>query len=116
MRAGSEPQTPISEDCSPPSWRERDWTERISVNPAVCYGKACIRGTRIMVFVILDNVAARVPRAEILAGYPAITSEDIDAALAYAAEMAREGSIDLPNRTHGVKFKIDENLRRRQVR
>jgi uncharacterized protein (DUF433 family) len=73
-----------------------NWKERISVNPAVCHGKACIRGTRIMVSVILDNIAAGIPKAEILASYPALKSEDIDAALAYAAELAREGSIDLP--------------------
>ncbi len=85
----------------PPSERDKietmdNWKERISVNSAVCHGKACIRGTRIMVSVILDNVAAGVPRAEILASYPPIKSEDIDAALAYAAELVREGSIDLP--------------------
>lgn len=73
-----------------------NWKEQISVDPAVCHGKACIRGTRIMVSVIIDNVAAGVPRAEILAGYPSIKSEDIDATLAYAAELAREGSVDLP--------------------
>lgn len=73
-----------------------NWKERIGVDPAVCHGKACIRGTRIMVSVILDNVAAGVPRGEVLASYPAIQSEDIDAALAYAAELAREGSIELP--------------------
>jgi uncharacterized protein (DUF433 family) len=72
------------------------WKERISVNAAVCHGKACIRGTRIMVSVVLDNVAAGVPRAEILASYPALTSGDINAALAYAAELVREGSVDLP--------------------
>jgi len=49
-----------------------------------------------MVSVILDNIAAGVPRGEILASYPAMTHEDIDAALGYAAELAREGSIDLP--------------------
>lgn len=49
-----------------------------------------------MVSVILDNVAAGVPRGEILTSYPTVRSEDIDAALAYAAELAREGSIDLP--------------------
>ena len=73
-----------------------NWRERISVNPAVCHGKACIRGTRIMVSVVLDNVAAGIPRSEILASYPPLKPEDIDAALAYAAELAREGSIDLP--------------------
>lgn len=68
----------------------------MSVNPAVCHGKACIRGTRIMVSVILDNVAAGVDRAGILASYPSLKSEDIDAALAYAAELAREGTLLLP--------------------
>ena len=48
------------------------WRERISVDPAVCHGKACVRGTRIMVSVILDNVAAGVPRSEILASYPSL--------------------------------------------
>jgi uncharacterized protein (DUF433 family) len=73
-----------------------NWQERISVNPAVCHGKACIRGTRIMVSVVLDNIAAGVPEADILASYPPLKSEDIDAALSYAAELAREGSFDLP--------------------
>lgn len=49
-----------------------------------------------MVSVILDNVAAGVPRSEILASYPSIKPQDLDAALAYAAELAREGSVDLP--------------------
>jgi uncharacterized protein (DUF433 family) len=73
-----------------------NWKERISVNPAVCHGKACIRGTRVMVSVILDNVAAGTPRLEILASYPTLKPEDIDAALGYAAELVREGAIDLP--------------------
>ena len=49
-----------------------------------------------MVSVILDNIAARVDRAEILASYPMLKPTDIDAALAYAAELAREGTVDLP--------------------
>jgi uncharacterized protein (DUF433 family) len=73
-----------------------NWRERISVNPAVCHGKACIRGTRIMVSVILDNIAAGIARDEISASYPPVTSADIDAALAYAAELVREGAVDLP--------------------
>jgi len=73
-----------------------DWRERISVDPKVCHGKACIRGTRIMVSVVLDNIAAGVPRNEILASYPSLQPDDIDAALAYAAELVREGTIDLP--------------------
>lgn len=72
------------------------WRGRISVNSAVCHSKACIRGTRIMVSVVLDNVAAGIPRCEILASYPSLKPEDIEAAIAYAAELVRDGSIDLP--------------------
>jgi uncharacterized protein (DUF433 family) len=73
-----------------------DWQERITINPAVCHGKACIRGTRVMVSVILDNLAAGVPHEEIVDSYPGIRELDIQAALAYAAELAREGTADLP--------------------
>ena len=69
------------------------WKEHVSVNPAVCHGRACIRGTRVLVSVILDNIAAGVDRQEILASYPSLKPEDIDAALANAAELAREGAI-----------------------
>jgi uncharacterized protein (DUF433 family) len=67
-----------------------DWRERISVDPNVCHGRVCIKGTRVMVSVILDNLAAGVSQSEILKSYPPITAEDISAALAYAAEAARE--------------------------
>lgn len=73
-----------------------NWRERISVNPAVCHGAACIRGTRIMVSVVLDNVAAGVSRREICESYPGVEDADIDAALAYAAELTREGTLALP--------------------
>ncbi len=76
-----------------------NWRQRISVNPAVCHGRACIRGTRVMVSAVIDNIAAGVPRAEILQSYPALNEADIDAALAYAAELAREGTVDLPLET-----------------
>jgi uncharacterized protein (DUF433 family) len=64
--------------------------DRISTDPQVCHGKACIKGTRIMVSVILDNLAARVPEAEILRNYSSLKAEDIEAALEYAALLARE--------------------------
>ena len=67
-----------------------DWRERISVDPLVCHGKACIKGTRIMVSVILDNLAAGVSPEEILRSYPSLSPQDIQAAIAYAAELARE--------------------------
>lgn len=77
----------------------QNWRERISVNPAVCHGRACVRGTRVMVSAVIDNIAAGVPRDEILRSYPTLTEADIDAALAYAAELAREGTVDLPLET-----------------
>jgi len=67
-----------------------DWRERITVDPLVCHGKACIKGTRIMVSVILDNLAEGVREAEILKSYPSLSPEDIKAAIAYAAELSRE--------------------------
>ena len=72
------------------------WRVRISVNPKICHGKACIAGTRIMVSVVLDNIASGVARDQILNSYLALTGADIDAAVAYAAELAREGTLALP--------------------
>ena len=73
-----------------------NWRERIAVDPSVCHGKACIKGTRIMVSVILDNLAAGVSQEEILKSYPSLTLDDIQAAIAYAAELARERIVLLP--------------------
>ena len=73
--------------------------DRITVDPQVCHGKACIKGTRVMVSVVLDNLAASVPRDEILASYPSLTGEDLEASIAYAAELARERLGPLPHRT-----------------
>jgi uncharacterized protein (DUF433 family) len=70
--------------------------ENITTDPLVCHGKACIKGTRIMVSVILDNLAARVSEEEILQSYPTLTSKDIYTAISYAAELAREQIILLP--------------------
>jgi uncharacterized protein (DUF433 family) len=70
-----------------------NWQDRISVNPNVCHGKACIRGTRVLVSVVLDNLAARVSRDEILSSYPSLRAEDLDAVLAYAADLARERTV-----------------------
>ena len=72
------------------------WKDRIATDLFVCHGKACIKGTRIMVSVILDNLAVRVSEEEILRSYPTLTSEDILAAISYAAELARERIILLP--------------------
>lgn len=73
------------------------WQERITVDPHVCHGKACIRGTRVMVSVVLDNLAAGTDRIEILASYPSLEEQDIDAAISYAAELARERVVPIPS-------------------
>jgi uncharacterized protein (DUF433 family) len=73
------------------------WRERIAVDPAICHGQACIKGTRIMVAVILDNLAAGVPNDELLKSYPSISVGDIQAAIQYAAELARERLVNLPS-------------------
>jgi len=73
-----------------------DWRERITVDPAICHGKACVKGTRIMVSVVLDNLAAGLKPEEILASYPTLTLEDIQAAVSYAAELARERVVLFP--------------------
>jgi len=67
--------------------------DRISVEPDICHGKACIRGTRIMVTVILDNLAEGLSPEEIVAEYPPLTIEDIRAAIACAALLAQEEQI-----------------------
>lgn len=65
-----------------------DWKSRIVSLPDVCHGKPCIRGTRVMVSSILGSLAAGISREEVLANYPGIRAEDIDAALALAADLA----------------------------
>ena len=67
-----------------------DWRARISTDPTVCHGKACIAGTRIMVSVVLDNLAAGASATEIVQHYPSLRAEDVSAAIAYAAQLARE--------------------------
>lgn len=72
-----------------------NWRARISVDPRICHGKACIKGTRVMVSVILDNLAAG-ESAEAVARAYRLASEDVQAALEYAAELARERVVSLP--------------------
>ena len=72
-----------------------EWQDRITVSPDVCHGKACIQGTRIMVSVVLDNLAAGLTAAEIIQSYPSLTEADLQAAMSYAAELARERVVSL---------------------
>jgi len=72
------------------------WQDYIVVDPTICHGKACVKGTRIMVSVILDNLAASLSPDEILQSYPALNREAVQAAITYAAELARERVVAIP--------------------
>jgi uncharacterized protein (DUF433 family) len=72
-----------------------NWQDYITVGPNVCHGQACIKGTRIMVSVVLDNLAAGLTPDEIILSYPSLSREAVRAAVAYAAELARERIIAL---------------------
>ena len=73
------------------------WQDYITVDPAVCHDRACIRGTRIMVSVVLDNLAAGLTTDEIVRSYPSLSREAVQAAIAYAAELGRERVVAMPD-------------------
>lgn len=76
---------------------ERDrLLERISIDPQVCFGKPCIRGSRIWVVLVLDLLSAGLSIEEILEEYPQLSREDILACVAYGAEMSRERFVTVP--------------------
>jgi uncharacterized protein (DUF433 family) len=64
--------------------------ERISVDPAICHGKPCIRGHRIWVSLVMDLLADGMTTEQVLAQYPGLEPDDVRACMAYAAEMTRE--------------------------
>lgn len=70
-----------------------DWKTRISVDPNICHGQPCIKGTRIILSVIVSCIANGDPVEEILQAYPSLTKDDVQSALLYAAEMTRENVI-----------------------
>lgn len=72
------------------------WQKHIVVDPTICHGKACIKGTRIMVSVVMDNLAAGLSPDEIIQSYPSLNHEAIQAAIAYAADLTRERAVVLP--------------------
>ena len=74
-----------------------NWDDYITVAPNVCHGSACIKDTRIMVSVVLDNLAAGLSVEEILSSYPSLKRESILAAISYAAELARERIVPMPS-------------------
>ena len=73
-----------------------NWQEYIVVDPNICHGKACLKGTRVMASVVLDNLAAGFTVDEVLESYPSLSREAIQATIAYAAELARERVVSLP--------------------
>ena len=72
-----------------------NWQEYISVDPQVCHGQACIAGTRVMVTVILDNLAAGLTAEEIAESFPSVSPDAVKATLDYAAELAKERTVHL---------------------
>jgi uncharacterized protein (DUF433 family) len=68
---------------------------RISIDPRICHGQPCVRGTRIMAWLIVQYLANGDSVEEILAAYPSLTREDVQACLLYAAELARERVIPI---------------------
>jgi uncharacterized protein (DUF433 family) len=83
-----------------------EWRKRIRTDPQVCHGKACVKGTRIMASVVLDNLAAGRSPDEIVKLYPTLHRDDVAAVLAYCRVGQRARGAD----QRGVKFKLDENL------
>jgi uncharacterized protein (DUF433 family) len=73
-----------------------DWRDYIVVDPRVCHGQACFRGTRVLVSVVLDNLAAGDTFEGILKSYPSLTEVSIRASISYAAELARERVVAMP--------------------
>lgn len=69
---------------------DKGWKERISMDQKICHGKPCVKGTRIMVSIILDHLTAGETAETIIEEYPTLTKEDVHAALAYAAWLAHE--------------------------
>jgi len=67
-----------------------DLLDRILIDPRICHGKPCVKGTRIMVWLVVQYLANGDSAEDILAAYPSLSREDIQACLAYAAEMTRE--------------------------
>ena len=74
-----------------------NWKDYITVDPDICHGRACITGTRVMVSVVLDNLAAGISSAEIIRSYPSLSAEAIRASIAYAADLTRERVVPMPH-------------------
>ena len=76
--------------------------DRISIDPAICHGKPCIKGHRIWVSLILDFLASGTSTKELLAEYPGLQEEDVLACIAYGSEMTRRRFVDWEELAHVV--------------
>lgn len=83
---------------TPASHPRDDWRARISFDPAVCHGQACVAGTRVLVTVVLDSLAEGLTPQDVVREYPSVTLADVGACLAYAAELAHDSTIPLAGR------------------
>jgi uncharacterized protein (DUF433 family) len=66
------------------------WEEHVTTDPDVCHGKPHVKGTRVTVSVILDNLAEGLSPEKIAKEYPALAPADVQASLAYASALIRE--------------------------
>lgn len=73
-----------------------DWRPHIRTDPEIMHGAVCFKGTRVPVSVVLDNLAAGEAPERILEQYPSLKPEHIPAAIAYAADLARERVVPIP--------------------
>jgi len=76
----------------------KELLNRISADPNVCFGRPCIKGTRVWVSLILDMLSDGMTPEEILKNHPQLQPDDVRAAAAYGAEAAREKLVDLPQK------------------
>ena len=72
-----------------------NWRDHITVDPEICHGRACIAGTRVLLTTVLDNLAAGLAPEAISKSYPSVTPKAVQAAMCYAAELARERVLSL---------------------
>src|SRR6266536_2836012 len=89
---------------------------RISIDPRVCFGKPCIKGTRIWVSLILDFLASGMTPEEVIKEYPGLTALDIQACIAYGAEMSRERHVPIPVASAFTRRKARATLRNERWR
>ncbi|MEK7794404.1 MAG: DUF433 domain-containing protein [Candidatus Hydrogenedentota bacterium] len=75
---------------------EQNLLARISIDPAICFGKPCVKGHRIWVSLVLDLLANGMSVKELVEEYPGLDEQDVRACFAYGAEMSRERVVEIP--------------------